>query len=138
MILAPDVLYPIRKIDRIREVKLKLNNTGFNAELYDQFENTFNIELINEKVESNDGFALFQNRPNPLQSFTTIGFNLPEASDIELSIFNLNGDLVRQIKGHYSKGTNNINVEWNNTRGVFYYTLKAGKNAATKKMIVVE
>ncbi|KXK18427.1 MAG: HYR domain-containing protein [Saprospiraceae bacterium] len=135
---APMFSILFERLTESGEVKLKLNNTGFNAELYDQFENTFNIELINEKVESNDGFALFQNRPNPLQSFTTIGFNLPEASDIELSIFNLNGDLVRQIKGHYSKGTNNINVEWNNTRGVFYYILKAGKNAATKKMIVVE
>lgn len=120
------------------DVKFRLNPYGLNAELYDQSENVYNIELINEKVESTDGFALFQNRPNPLQSYTTIGFNLPEASDVDLSIYNLSGELVKQIKGNYPKGTNNVSIEWNYAKGVFYYTLKAGKNVATKKMIVIE
>lgn len=120
------------------DVKLKLNHFDMSPELYDQFENTYNIELINEKVETNDGFALFQNRPNPLQSYTTIGFNLPEASDIELNIYNIDGELVKQISGNYPKGTNNIQVDWNKAKGIYYYSLKAGNHTATKKMIVVD
>jgi hypothetical protein len=119
------------------DVKLKLNHFDMSPELYDQFENTYNIELINERLKRTT-VALFQNRPNPLQSYTTIGFNLPEASDIELNIYNIDGELVKQISGNYPKGTNNIQVDWNKAKIIYYYSLKAGNHTATKKMIVVD
>jgi len=129
------------KFERISEegqVKFKLNQYGLNAEIYNGESNTYNIELVNEKVETVDGFALFQNRPNPLQTFTSIGFNLPEASDIELSIFDMDGKIVKTIRGSYPKGTNKVDLEWTNSKGVYYYMLTAGKNVSTKKMIVIE
>ena len=126
------------KLNNAGNIKFKLNPYGLNPELYDRDNNTFDIELINEKVASVNGFALFQNRPNPLQSYTSIGFNLPEASDIELNIYDVTGNVVKTIKGTYAKGTNKVDIEWTNTKGVYYYMLKAGDNVATKKMIVIE
>lgn len=135
-----EVMFSINfeKIADADTYKLGLDAYEFNAEMYDDNDNTFNIELINEKVESEDGFALFQNRPNPLRNFTTIGFNLPQESAIELSIVDINGRLVKTLKGTYPKGTNNIEVELTNATGVYYYILKAGSNTATKKLIVIK
>lgn len=126
------------KVSDAGSAKLRVNPYVLNPELYDVNDNTFNIELINEKVESKDGFALFQNRPNPLQTYTSIGFNLPEASDIELSIYDLSGNMVKTIKGSFAKGTNKVDIEWTSAKGIYYYVLKAGNNIATKKMIVLE
>ena len=60
------------KLNNTGNIKFNLNPYGLNPELYDGDDNTFDIELINEKVASVNGFALFQNRPNPLQSYTSI------------------------------------------------------------------
>ncbi|MFZ1583980.1 MAG: T9SS type A sorting domain-containing protein, partial [Saprospiraceae bacterium] len=59
-------------------------------------------------------------------------------SDIELNIYDVTGNVVKTIKGTYAKGTNKVDIEWTNTKGVYYYMLKAGDNVATKKMIVIE
>jgi hypothetical protein len=58
------------------------------------------------------GFALGANYPNPFNSSTTIGYSLTVSSHIRLSIYNLNGTLVRTlIDQHQSSG--NFEISWN-------------------------
>jgi len=70
-------------------------------------------------------FALDQNFPNPFNPATTIGYQLPKNSYVNLSIYNLLGQKVEtlvsthQVAGYY-------NVNWNAsgyTSGMYYYQL---------------
>ncbi|MFK7981971.1 MAG: cohesin domain-containing protein [Saprospiraceae bacterium] len=93
-----------------------------------------------ENLAIEETFELFQNKPNPFRSETTISFNLPENAPVTLRFFDFSGRLVHQIKGDYTRGTNNITVRKNelSANGVLYYELSTIGFTARKKMIVLE
>lgn len=85
-------------------------------------------------------FALDQNYPNPFNPVTTISFNLPEAMDVSLEIFNILGQKVTTLvsaqmqSGHHS-------VKWNASNlpsGIYVYYLNAGKYSESKKMMLLK
>lgn len=85
-------------------------------------------------------FELFQNTPNPFSNSTVISFNLPERSEVSLSIMDVTGRIIMSTNGVYDRGLNNIEISSNDLRsnGILYYRLDAGKHTATKKMIIIE
>jgi hypothetical protein len=94
------------------------------------------LEFTDEAVTGT--FELFQNRPNPFNSVTTIGFNLPEASETTLTIYTIDGRVVKQITQQFEAGRNEIRLESTdlNATGVLYYQLDTEKYSATKKMVL--
>ncbi len=93
-------------------------------------------------------FLLHQNYPNPFHvaQNTVLRFDLPgaEAIGVDLSIFNLNGQLVRRLfTGTYTPGR--YEIIWNGkdeqgqeaSAGVYWYRLRAGKWSAQKRLVVV-
>jgi len=90
---------------------------------------------------ASEGFQLYQNQPNPFSTTTTIAFELPESATATLHIYDATGRLIKTIKGNYPQGTNEINIDKNNsnlsTKGVFYYQLETNKYSATRKMILL-
>jgi Dockerin type I domain len=99
------------------------------------------LQFTNSKVSVEKGeFALYQNRPNPTRNTTNIGFNLPKESDATLVIYNLEGKVVKTVKGSYKGGFNEISVSKSDigAAGVFYYRLETSDFSATKKMVIVE
>jgi hypothetical protein len=84
-------------------------------------------------------FELFQNIPNPFSDQTTIGFNLPEDSDVNLKIFDVSGRLILEKKGRYNKGFNKIDLSTLElTAGMLYYQLETETHSSTRKMIVIK
>ncbi|MEZ4982099.1 MAG: T9SS type A sorting domain-containing protein [Saprospiraceae bacterium] len=84
---------------------------------------------------------MFQNTPNPFKSgVTTIGFNLPEATEATLTISDVSGKILRVVQGNYPEGYNMIELNSAdfNATGVMYYQLETAKNTATKKLIILE
>jgi len=86
-------------------------------------------------------FELFQNYPNPFNPSTTIRFELPEASEMVVKIFNLTGSEIRTlVRGQYQAGVHNVNWDGrdNNARvvasGVYLYRLQAGSFKQVRKM----
>ena len=117
---------------------IDINSNVISAEAYDESYETMNIELETRSVElETQGFALFQNRPNPFLEYTNIKFYLPEAGEVELMITDVTGKLVTKKVQQYEAGTQNIEINYNDlqTSGVLYYTIKSGAHIATKKMI---
>lgn len=98
------------------------------------------IESRNVDATQTDKFELFQNVPNPFNTSTIIGFNLPTAEQVTLKIYDLTGKQVYQTKGQYAKGYNTINLEVStlNLNGVLYYQLDTENYSATRKMIVIK
>jgi predicted outer membrane repeat protein len=96
--------------------------------------------LIPESIE----YGLFQNIPNPVISSTKIAFNLKEVAKIDLTIYNLKGQLVKKL---FSGVASTKTVEWDGkdelgkelTPGVYFYNLIVnGKTAETKKLIFMK
>jgi len=83
--------------------------------------------------------SLFQNTPNPFETSTVIGFNLPIAAQATLTVYDLAGKEIKTIDGNFAKGYNTIVLESEdlNASGVLYYQLESGSFTATRKMIIV-
>jgi hypothetical protein len=77
-------------------------------------------------------FALWQNSPNPFNPETTIRFDLANASEVSLTIFDLNGRLVKLLTQSYLSAGTHISL-WNGRdeqgkaidSGVYFYLLRA-------------
>lgn len=84
------------------------------------------------------GLYLAQNRPNPFDYRTQIGFELPESGEVSLKVFNLKGQVVYRSVRWLDAGQH----EWELYRkdfpqtGLYYYQLESNGLHATKKMIV--
>jgi len=89
-------------------------------------------------------FTLGQNCPNPFREKTVIRFEIPQSSDVNLTIFDLTGRAMSEMEfGYKAAGRYSIPIftsafRLRNRTGIFFYRLKAGKFVATKKMVVLK
>ena len=84
-------------------------------------------------------FALSQNYPNPFNPTTAVPFALPTAQDVSLTVYNVAGQVVSQLGGHYEAGVHEIKVEGSAyASGIYFYKLTAGDFTETKKMVLLK
>lgn len=92
---------------------------------------------ISKSVPSS--FALIQNYPNPFNPSTVIRFELPIASDVVLSVFDMLGrEVARLVDGNTTAGR--YQVTWNADNypsGIYFYQLRAGETIITKRMMLM-
>ncbi len=89
------------------------------------------------------GFALGQNNPNPFNPSTTIWFELAEASQVTLTVYNVKGEEVRVLADELM-GAGRKSAQWDGrtdagkhvASGVYFYRLEAGKFSGTRKMVL--
>ena len=105
--------------------------------------NAAKIELPRLAIQQNEtfAFALKGNFPNPFNTSTKIVYSLPSAGNVEMKIFNIQGQLVATpVKGYQDAGIKELPFDGNNLQsGVYFCTisLKGDKNFnATSRMIV--
>jgi len=86
----------------------------------------------------NNAFASsISNYPNPFNNTTTIAVTLTENKPVTIKVYNTIGGLVftKNIDGNV--GTNNVTFDGSQvSSGVYYYTVIAGNEQATKKMVI--
>lgn len=85
-------------------------------------------------------FSLQQNYPNPFNPETTIKFELPYTSFVNLSIYNLIGEKVATlVNEQLEQGVHFINFKGNNlASGLYVYRLSAGEVSFTKTMMLLK
>lgn len=104
---------------------------------YRAFKNTWN-PLPNNGIPQT--YTVFQNYPNPFNPGTTIRYDLPEQSDVKITIFNILGQTlqeevrVNQYPGIYNYVFNGSNL----TSGVYFYRIKSNSFTDTKRMVLVK
>lgn len=83
-------------------------------------------------------FSLGQNYPNPFGVSTTIRYELPKSSLVNLSVFDLNGRVVKVlVNGTRSAGVHTIRLDGGGlAKGVYYYKMRVGGEQVVKKMVV--
>ena len=94
----------------------------------------------NNGVVAANNFELLQNNPNPFKESTTISFNLPAAGKATISIYGVDGKVLKLIQGEYAKGMNNVVINRGDipAAGVVYYQLDTDTDSAVRKMIIIE
>jgi len=92
-----------------------------------------------------EDFKLFQNYPNPFNPRTTIAYNLPIDSHVNLVVYNLLGQPIKTLvnkklpQGSYEiewNGRNDSGEEVGN--GVYIYQLKVDRQIESRKMVLLK
>jgi hypothetical protein len=89
-------------------------------------------------------WVLHQNRPNPFNPATQISFDLPQASQVDIRVFNAVGRLVRKIvSASLAKGTHVVEWDGRDDRGasvasgVYFCELRAGSHVDRRQMVLL-
>lgn len=90
-------------------------------------------------------FVLEQNYPNPFNPQTTIRYHLPAAAEIDITVYNLMGQRVRQLfRGTQAAGSYHLNWDGNNESGqtvaggMYFYRLTVNTRAVqVRKMLLM-
>ena len=84
-------------------------------------------------------FRLLQNYPNPFNPTTRITFEVPSASHVRLTVYDVLGRTVATLVDDIrSQGTHTVvwNPSGNVSTGVYFYRLTAGTYSTTRKMML--
>jgi Secretion system C-terminal sorting domain/Bacterial Ig domain len=84
-------------------------------------------------------FELSQNYPNPFNPETEIQLALPEESDWQIDVYNIQGQVVKSFSGHSPAGVVTITFQGDNlASGMYFYRAIAGEYTETRKMILLK
>ncbi|MCK4427390.1 MAG: T9SS type A sorting domain-containing protein [candidate division Zixibacteria bacterium] len=90
-------------------------------------------------------FELYQSYPNPFNNQTIIKYNLLKSCEVNLTIYNILGQRVKTlVEGYQEAGTKSINWDGKDEKGkdlasgIYFYQLRAGEVAQTKRMVLLK
>ena len=88
-----------------------------------------------ESVSMEDSFNIF---PNPFEEFTNVNFSMETSENVELSVYNVTGKVVYNLKqGIMKSGSHSIKIDARDLKpGVYFVSLKIGDKLLTKKISV--
>lgn len=106
------------------------------------YSHVISVDVITTVQGSNvpTEYALHQNYPNPFNPNTVIRYDLPEAADVTLILYNALGQEVQMIvRAHQNAGHHTAAFDASSlASGVYVYRLKANGFAAVRKLMVIK
>jgi hypothetical protein len=93
---------------------------------------------VSALIGSKGEYVLGQNFPNPFSNTTTIQYTLPQAGQVNLSVFDINGRVIKVlVNASNEAGTHAISFSTGSlTKGIYYYRMQAGDFTDVKKMTI--
>ncbi len=89
-------------------------------------------------------FAFFAPRPNPIRSTSRLAFDLPRASRVALSVFDISGRAVRRQDlgslpaGHHERLWSAVDVDGRPmSNGVYFLRLDTDRDRSVRKVLVL-
>jgi len=90
-------------------------------------------------------YALHPNYPNPFNPDTRVEFSVPRQEAVDLAVYNVKGQLIRNLVSHDLYAPGKYATRWDGTNnagehvasGVYFCRMKAGQFSATRKMMLV-
>ena len=109
---------------------------------------TWSVSRITSIVEDQDipvEYKLVQNYPNPFNPITTIVYQLPQTSEVNIMIFDIMGNKVQTLVSE-TQTAGAKSVVWNGTdkfgkqmsSGIYIYRLKADDYVKSRKMVFMK
>lgn len=125
------------------------DNVHFNSAGYRELGKRYAIKMLSlqgitptdvHEISSpeDDKYFLMQNIPNPYNGKTSITFEVPGKTFVSLKVYNMSGNEVMELAGKdYPAGKHVVEFDASNLPGgIYFYTMKADKFTASKKMIL--
>ena len=103
------------------------------------------VSIDDNDIKYPDRFELYQNYPNPFNPGTWIPFSLPRPNKVNICIYNLLGQKVKNIANKnfpagkskvYWDGTNNTGTLVSG--GIYFYSVNSGNYHDSKKMLLLD
>jgi hypothetical protein len=98
----------------------------------------FGFSTATEEEETEEAaYSLEQNKPNPTSGLSQVGFQIPVASDVTLTVYDVNGIIVTQpVNKHMAAGKHSITLDMRPfAKGIYFYELKTNEFTASKKLV---
>ena len=110
---------------------------------YEVFLDVQTVSVDNSNLPT--AVSLGQNFPNPFNPSTTIGYSLEQAGYVQITVYNIMGQTVRQLVNGYTHAGNH-RVVWNGTSqdgssvaaGIYFYRLQTGEKSVVRKMLLLD
>jgi len=99
---------------------------------------TVGVHSTNSEIPSS--LILHQNFPNPFNPTTYIKFDLPDATYVKLTVYDILGKEVKILFNEFREA-GNYTIEFNGSElpsGIYYYRLITEKFSDTKKMLLMK
>jgi len=134
-------------------INVNADNDSYTSEMFFAYDGVKDYVYTSEgKIFSRDALVgiepdvipqtteLNQNYPNPFNPTTTINFSLTANSQINLAVYNINGQLVRTlVNKNLVAGSHAVEFNAENLNsGVYFYRLSTPTSSLTKKMILIK
>ena len=100
------------------------------------------IEILfnNPITISSQKLHLNQNYPNPFNPSTVISYSIPKAGFVNLSIYNIKGQLVETLVNTHQEA-DNYTLEWkadNHSSGIYFFKVSSGGHSQVKKCLLIK
>lgn len=120
------------------DIRFQVNNKSHFVTNGQAFKPEFSVPFLSVNGTDNLSFSY----PNPASESTVIYFTLPEAAKANLNIYNINGQLVKNIMNEeMSAGQHSVNLSVTDLKeGVYFYNLTTSGNVninQAKRLVVV-
>ncbi|MCC6475607.1 T9SS type A sorting domain-containing protein [bacterium] len=98
------------------------------------------ITTTQSEPEVASAFELKQNYPNPFNPTTQISFELKEAAEVTLKVFDMTGrEVATLLNGYQNAGSHSVAFDGSSlASGTYLYTLKAGDFQLSRTMVLVK
>jgi hypothetical protein len=134
-----DLTFKVLKSAKLNEV-IQLNSVLTEAEAYDQDGSNMNVKLrFDDGSTSLVGYDLYQNKPNPFDNSTVIGFKIPVQSEVTLTVYDISGKQVYFMNQQLEEGYHEVTLQKDQLSGygMYYYRLETPDYTASKKMMLL-
>ncbi len=105
------------------------------------FDGTYEYsKAVEVEIVTPNNFELSQNYPNPFNPSTTIKFNMPEAGNVKLAVYNLLGQEIKTlVNGFRTAGAYTVNFDASNlSSGIYLYKIEMNNFTQVRKMTLLK
>lgn len=136
---ATDYSYSDRTVDVGKTYTYRLRSVDFSGLTHDY--TTVSVEVKAGVPAQAAEYKLYQNYPNPFNPTTNFSFDLKEAGNVKLEIFNVLGEKVATlVDGFRAAGAQPL-ATWNASgvsSGVYFYRLSTASFTQTRKLTLTK
>jgi hypothetical protein len=129
----------------IKAVDKNLNVSGLSNVAETEAHINLVLDVDDALAEVPEEFALAQNFPNPFNPTTSIGYTVPTASYVNISVYNISGRQTATLVNE-TKAPGSYTADWDGTSdakvpvasGVYLYRIQTDSYSESKKMVLLK